>query len=561
MLMKRLFCLLLCLLLLPVPFSPARAEEAAYIPGQISAQLLRNAVLSGNMLCADISLTLDLNTDMFGLSEEEAAAADMICEVLRDTHLTVGAARIPDGAALLLRGTYGADSASADVILSLMRDGASVETSLLPGERIAISWEDVLTLSGLDDATSAIILSLRDTDPEELMQLAVQAFELGKNTIAMTAAPYIRLISDFIAAQPVEFRQDVAAEGYFPAVAQESILIITQKALGELLVSLAGQLEQDAILSAALDTALSAVMNDPSFNTAALCAFAREIAADMTDEQYPFCLITGYDAGQTPLYYSLCTSDADGTSYALNLINMQAKVGEEETGLLLQAFASDEQNYSGMTATFFSVCDPFDENIRTIGAAAEIQMNNTNVFSGEYVMDTEPIPTEDGHTAYDTLQEFSAEMLAYENVLSLSGTLHTEQGEKDGGEYVITESSTHGHLGEVLITETNSKTDFSIAPGAEGPEGAFHEQYAAPQQGVNDAQIACSFYTLPYAPDADAAVLDLGSADTAALSALIQRLKENAIPLLSNWARQLPEVLRHELSVLLKEPAGQESTL
>lgn len=559
MLKKRLFFLLLCLLLLPIPYAPAQAEGNAYTPGRIADQLLKSAFLSGNMLCADVSLALDLNTGMFGLSEEEAAAADMVCNILRDASLTLGAARIPDGVALLLRGAYGAEPAEADAILSLTKDGAAVETSLLPGERISITWEDALRLSGLDESSSALLLGLRDIDPDQLLQLAVQYLELAQTTLSIAASPYIRIIEDFIAAQPVEIRTDAAAEGYFPAAAQETILIITQKTAGELLISLAGQLEHDMLLSSVLDGALSAV--DPSADTAALCAAIRAAAAGMTDEQYPICFITGSDAARNPLYYSLCASDAGGVSYAVNLIDMTEDLAGEGHGALLQAFVSDSTSYSGLTATFFSASDPADESIRTIAAAAEVQLDNEYVFTGEYILSTVPFTTEDGFAAQETLQEYAIEALIDGSVLSSSGTTHVEQGQTENGEYTVSSSSTQGHLGEMQIMQTDSQASSFIAETETGLTGTYASQYAAPQQGVNDAQITCSFYTLPYVPDADAAVLDLGIADGEALDALALRLQQNAEPLLLKWIEQMPKAQEAEVAGPQQQPAAQANTL
>lgn len=556
---RALLCLLLCLTLLPGAHVPARAEESAYVPGQFSKQLLREAFLSGNMLCADISLSLDLNTGMFDLSEEEAAAADMVCDILCDASFTLGAARIPDGVALLLRGAYGADPAYADAILSLTKDGAALETSLLPEERLLISWEDALRLSGLDESSSVMILSLRDTDPEQLLQLAVQYLELIRSTLSIAASPYIRIFEEFIAALPVEIRTNVAAEGYFPAAAQESILVITQKSVGNLLVSLADQLEHDMILSTMLDGALSSF--DPSLDTAALCAAVRETAAGMTDEQYPICLIVGSDAAQNPVYYSLCASDANGVSYAINLIDGTEDLADEERGMLLQAFISDSETYSGLTATFFSASDPEDASIQTVGAAAEVQLNNEYVFTGEYIFSAVPFTTEEGKPAHETLQEYAIEALVSGSVLSTSGTIHTEHRQTTGGEYTASSSSALGHLGEMQIMQTDSQTSFSIAETENGLNGTYVSQYTAPQQGINDAQIACSIYALPYVPDADAAVLDLGSADEATLDALLQRLQTHAEPVLLKWIEQMPKAQEAEVSGPQQQPAEQASTL
>ena len=172
MFIKRLLCLLLCASLF-AGLVPAACAEAVYQPGEISGRLISDALRSGDMLCADIELDLALRPQALGVAEEDAALVEMICTHLKNAVLTVGAAQIPGGAALLLRAEYGDPGVSADVTLGVTGDGASLETSLLPGERLCISWEDALMLAGLDDADRAAVLSLRSIDPAQAMQLIV----------------------------------------------------------------------------------------------------------------------------------------------------------------------------------------------------------------------------------------------------------------------------------------------------------------------------------------------------------------------------------------------------
>ena len=541
---KRTLCLLLCFFLLPFFPPAAQADESAYIPGRTTEALVRSALLSGDMLLADANITLDLNPGMFGLTDEDAAAVGMVCDVLKDCILTAGAARIDGGAALLLRAAYGEEA--ADVALSLTQSGAAIETSLLPGERLVLHWNDLLQASGLNESERAMLLSLRDIDPQQLAQLAAHLLGASQTLISMTAAPYIRIIEDFIAALPVQTQSDVAAEGYFPAAKRESILIITQKAAGELLAALAARLEQDILLRSALDGLLASA-GETTLDSAALCAAVCEAAAGMTDEQHPLFFITGYNEALSPVYYSLCTSDESGVSYAINLIDKAEDVVGEGQGMLLQAFVSDSDTYSGLTATFISGSDPADASIRTIGAAAEVQLNNEYVFSGEYILSTSPSVTEDGHPAHDAMQEYVFDALVGGSVLSASGTTMTQRGQTDGGEYTVFSSGTQGYLGEMQIMQTGSQTSFTIEETENGLAGSYVSQYTAPQQGVDNAELTCSIYTLPYAPDADPAALDLLRADGEALDALALRLQQSAESLLFRLIDRLPEALRQQI--------------
>ena len=532
MFIKRLLCLLLCASLF-AGLVPAACAEAVYQPGEISGRLISDALRSGDMLCADIELDLALRPQALGVAEEDAALVEMICTHLKDAVLTLGAARIPGGAALLLRAEYGEPGVSADVTLGLTGEGASLETTLLPGERLWISWEDALTLAGLDDADRAAVLSLRSVDPAQAMQLIVQTFELGKTTVSMASAPYVQIVRDFIAAQPVETQYNIAPEALFPAAASETTLIITQKALGSLLTSLCAQLERDFLLRTMLDSALESAAG---MDTAALCAAVREAAAVLTDEEYPFCFVTGYDAAQQPIYYSLCTSDASGVSYALNLIAMQDST-DGRSGVI-QAFMADAQNYTGLAVSLFSDVDPDDPNTQTLGLGAECHLANELVFSGEYITATQPAPDESGRACYDSMAEYAFDVLIEGSVLSLSGSSQSKRGQTDGGEYAEHTSTAQSHLGDVLLMQTTSQSSGSIAQTEGGVIGAYSAQYASPQQGVDNADISARLYTLPYAP-AEAAVLDLGSATEESMNALMQRLQTQAEALISALSSQL----------------------
>lgn len=523
-------------------FPSACAQDSVYIPAQAVGRFVRNAFLSGQMICADAAFSPALNAGMFGISREDEEQLDLICEILSGSTLTVGAVQIPGGVALMLRAAYGAEPVSADIILSVTADGAAIETSLLPGERLFVSWEALLREAGLDAQTAdATMLSLRSAGPEQFLLLLGQSLALSKTALSIAAAPYKEIVRSFIVSLPETVQHNVAAEGHFPAAARESAILITQKAASELLIALCAQLEQDVLLTSTLDAVLAEVLGDPSLDTAALCAAVRDIASTLTDEEYPLCLITGYNDAGMPLYGSLCISDADGVTYALNLIDMQQSVSETESGRLLQAFLADAQTYTGLTASFFFAGDPLDPNIRTFGAAAEFQLLNEFVFSGEYILDTQAVPAADGRLVYDSVQEYALDALVSGSVLSFLGDSHTEYGPtNDGEEYCIADSTAEGYLGEVLIMQTDSQSSFSITSTEDGFRGLFAREYAAPQQGIDKANFTLSLYTQPYASDADTSILILDSASSEAIDAMLLRLQKNAEAMLDALQPLLP---------------------
>ena len=276
-------------------------------------------------------------------------------------------------------------------------------------------------------------------------------------------------------------------------------------------------------------------------DTAALCAAVREAAAVLTDEEHPLCFVTGYDAAKQPIYYSLCTSDAAGISYAVNLIAMQDST-DGRSGVI-QALMADAQTYTGLAVSIFSDIDPADPNTQTLGLGAECHLANELVFSGEYITATQPALDESGHACYDSMQEYTFKVLIEGSVLSLTGSSQSKRGQTDGGEYAEYTSTAQSYLGDVLLMQTTSQSSGSIAQTDGGLIGAYSAQYVSPQQGVDNADLTARLYTLPYAP-AEAAVLDLGSATEASIDALMQRLYQNAESQLFRPINQLPETLR-----------------
>lgn len=528
---RRLLSILLSLLLLACAVPAAQAEiPLTYAPGQVTRQLLRSAFSSGMMLCADVSAECSLNPALLEMSEDDAAAAQAVCEVLKDAQLTVGAAQIPDGIALMLRGKYLAAPAAADVTLSLTTDGAAIETSLLPGERIAFSWEAALTEAGFDENTRAILLNLRDTDPAQIAALIEQTLRMVSSYCALIASPYQQIVADFFAAQPMEIRENVAAEGDFPAAAKEVSVIITQKAFGGLLVSLAERLEQDPILTPMFDSFLLGATDDPTLNTAAFCAALCSVGASMTDEEYPFVAFFGYDAAEQPLYTSFCLNISENDVCVLNVIDTHASFRQPGYSHLLQAFFISGESYSGLTATYFYADDLLDPNVHTLHAAAEFELNNELVFTAEFSSLAEPVPGEDCMPAYAGQTETAIGVLLNGQAVTSHSASESSYGLTSGGsEYAQSSSAVESYVGDTLAGQVNSEISYSVSSSLDGGmSGSFSGKYAAPQLGVESLSAECSLYALPYSPKADAAVLSLDSADDEAISAMLTRLQDNA---------------------------------
>ena len=256
MMKRTITCLLLVLALL---CGIAQAEEAVtYTPGAITEALFGEAFDSGKLVMADLSLDLDLAPEL--LEGEDAAVVSAALQVLRSATLSVGAAQLEDGLLLTLAGTYAADpaqSVAAQVFLGVTADGLWVETDVLPGERVTIQWETLLSMLGADEATIEQIMALRDADLEQVLADLMAELEPMLEQAMEVAAPYGQILMDFVSNLPMSTEEDVPSDGFYPAAKSELYIEISEKALGELITALANQLEQDATLSPIVDALLA----------------------------------------------------------------------------------------------------------------------------------------------------------------------------------------------------------------------------------------------------------------------------------------------------------------
>ena len=378
--MKRLLCLLLAILLPICPLSVALAEaqHTPYRPGALTRSLFLEAFQRGDAVCADLGQSLTLNAETLGLTGEDAELLSAVMDALSHTQITAAAVKLEDGVLLELAGTYFTeeDSVSIDAQLEITKTGLALTSdTVLPGERVTVTWETLLALLGVSEEDAGQLLALRSMSLQQLQEAAASYIRMFTLMAQQLAAPYAQILSDFVAAQPVSVEENVAAEGFFPAAAKETAVIVTSKAVGELLVTLCNQLEQDAALAPMLDALLAQAEPDSGIpsTTAALCAAVRQEAMTLTDEEYPLYLVTGTDADGRPLYGSLCAVLEDGSTAAINLIDC-AETPEDGLSCLLQVFASDPEGvYTGLTASLDHTADPSDPQAISLSIAADVQ--------------------------------------------------------------------------------------------------------------------------------------------------------------------------------------------
>lgn len=405
---KRILALLLVLSML-LASAGVLAEEAAYVPGAIGKQLLADAWNAGKLVTVDLGLNMDLNLDALGIAEEEAAAVTSVLNLLQNATVSIGAGKTENGVRLELSGKLAgaADEAvSISAAVDLTAAGASLESDLIPGQKITATWETLLALCGAGEEDIAQLLALRDMDlPAMLEQLNAQLPEIIASAEAVLT-PYIETIYTFLDTLAYEEFTDVPEKESYPHAATLGRVTFTPKDFAPLFVSLADQLEQDTTLAPLLDSVLAELAAAPA-TTVELCAdmreFAAAIASDMT-----FGLDLGMNEDGELLYVDFHDSPATG-----HIRLFSYPTDEPNTYTFLLSFASypDGANvtdafYIGMLYTL----DPADPY------ACDLYLEMDVTASGESVVSASADTTRKAIVTDENLPGYSLDMTMTESI-------------------------------------------------------------------------------------------------------------------------------------------------
>lgn len=548
--MKRLFlCLLLAFMMLAVP--AAAQESGAYVPGRLAAALFQDAFADGKMVCAQVDMDFDVDLSKMGFAtEEEKAIGEAVYEILNNAVFAFAAGNTPDGFVLDIAGQYAAGEAEpvyADVRIGINHTGLFAETSLLPDERMVISWETAFALAQVDPQISQQALALLAMEPAQLQemisatltQLAEQSEALIA-TLSQLSEPYLETIFSHIENLPMQINEDVAGDEYYPAAAQELVVAVSAKDLGALLIALADQLEQDTTLATVLNLALSQVPETAGITVASLCAQLREIvSANLTDEENPLCIYIGMDDAENLLYICFNVNLANGAPAILNIFFTPDETGMH-TQLYLDAYALDGQGIpSGAALSMDYISDP-NPQVHDLSAGFYLYTGDEAIVTLEFAGVREETVTEEGVNGYiDSIGFYmgtnvdteAVEITVYENSESAPNA--------EGGEYRYTVSSMDLRLGEETTHSEGTQT-LITAMTEDGPAGVYSEFVQAPDMGMSAESITWDLYTKAYAPLENPTVTVIGEADDAALEALALRFLTNVQAPMDALFAQLP---------------------
>ena len=541
--MKRLICFLALLCLV----STACAQEAMpYVPGETSKTLFIEAFERGEMVCIDLYGDMTFSENAAALYGLDGTMLGAISEILRHTGLTVGAAQLENGLRLLLAGQYTADdgqSAGLDATLDITADGVSLMSSVIPGERVTATWDTLMQLAGVSAADLDMLLNANKADMLAMVdELAAQS-EASMELIAQIAAPYLQTISEHIAALPMEVLENVPADAGFPAAATELNLTITGKAVGDLLIALAGQLEQDATLCAILDNMLAESGEDVT--TVQLCQAIRQSAAEsLTDEEYPIYVYVGMDEMGNFLYLNIVVDNSEGESFIIALMNVPAEENPSLTKLSLDALLIDAADQITDGVTFSALYTGAEAEAADVQVYMDLYAESEAVFSGEFKLNGGAFVSEDALRGESYAWSLVLAALDGEDVLSMMLSTESLKSETaEGGEQSTFTCALDIGDGSMHIPMTCEVYTLTEAAQS-GPTMSVSAFFTAPTLGVSKCLQGCTLRTAVYTPDLSAMTSTaLETASPEALEALAQRAMLNAQGTVSALFELLPAAL------------------
>ena len=296
-----LVALLLCALML----TPFAAAQEAYVPGKTASGLIADAWESGQIIHGDLKLRFDADAAALGLSEEEQAMLDTVLPLLDSVTLGLGAGKTEGGirieAGAELANAQGGDPVSVSAAANLDLFGISVESDLIPGERVTAKWETLLAMAGMSDSDISMLLMLRDMDWETMLPQVIAMAETYVQMGLEYAQPYADTIIGWAASLPMTLDVPSAPQGY-PEAASRSAVTMTEKDIMTLAAALAEQLKNDQVVFNLCAGLLEESGEGTAKDLAELCDEIIAEAAACTNTEDSIRISFGADENGAPVY-------------------------------------------------------------------------------------------------------------------------------------------------------------------------------------------------------------------------------------------------------------------
>lgn len=493
------FLMALCMLL---STAGALAEGASYVPGETTRSLLGGAWNAGQIVTAELGLDLDLNTSMLTADAAEAEIIAAVLDLMKDATISVGAGRTEEGLRIELGGKLapeGNSSVSISAAADLTRDGASVESDLIPGQRITATWETLLALCGASEAEIAQILSLRDMDIQAMIDQLMAQIPMVLETAMTVAAPYGETITAFLNTLTFEVITDVPEQEGYPTVSALGRVTFTPKDLAPLFTALADQLEQDATLAPLLDGLLAELESSPA-TTAEFCAAVREFAASITNET-PFVLDVGMNENGAPLYIELYDAPATGSTGYIGLFAYPT--GEPNAYSYWLGFSSYPDGATIQDSFYMSfdmTIDPANPLVFDMTMNMGITAEGQNILTADADVSNQTITTDEGMPGYSSSMQMTENMdIDGDQVRALVSSQEVWAQTANAGEAFALQGTIDYYFPDMSVT-LNIFEEGMFVPAGSGVDGAMKVGLQMPDLGVNTMAMSVGISSEAHTP-------------------------------------------------------------
>ena len=534
--MKRLLILVFVLLFMLCAL-PSGAENApVYVPGVLQQTLFSDAFQRGDIITAELQLRMQ-PSEFTGADSDTPARLTQLDDALSKSSFSLGAGLVGDALRIELGAQYAGQPdapIAADAALEISRDGLMLQSSVLGEERISASWETLLALAGVPAEQIPLILALRDTDPQAILQAFSQS-------ASATLTPYNELFSEFFASLYTEVTENTEDDGRLPAAATEVALILTEQEYGELLKAISDMLRSDIQLGFPIGLFLSLLPEGtlPFTSTSDLCDLMDAMAAEMTDTDYPFVMYFGYDADSRPLYICV-TKLLPQDAAAIGHIIFRPESEEEYASLSVDFGLLDSENgmTDGLSAFATFDLDAADEQHYEIQISADAYLASESAFTGALVLSSAPFKTGDGMPGYRRTRDIAVLLPGYTQTEETEVTQHLTA---EGGEAY--ESFTKTTI-EADGVQTSGSQSVAMDTSPDGPVSVIRGVSRGNLEGTLPYSYDLTLRTRAYDPAAQA--LTQRSLETISIEdmeALKNKAAENLSALYSALQEQLPPAL------------------
>lgn len=534
--------LALCLVLaLPLP----TAAAADFTPGEVTKSLVYyDAWQNNRVINAKVSLFLDMDGSVTGMSAADQQVLDAVSSILYKTRVNLGVGMLPQGNGIRLEADLTVSDekgfpVTIDAAANLDLYGASLESSLLPDQKVTFKWETLLAMAGMGDSEIDMLISLREANWDELLAQAKVMLSSYATLASQLISPYADTVIAWVDTLTTETTQNVAAADGLPAAATVVNIYLTEADMGNLFTALADQLDQDATMRTIL-TSLFAQAAEASGETAITCteliAAMREVAASATNTESPIMFTLGMDASGAPLYGELyvvgSSSDASGLYGCVILAPSDA--GTDLT-MTLMAIGSDG-----------SVDDGFSLQMTLAPTASDMLMQvyaaGTPVLGMTHNMNSSSVTTDEGMPGRAVKQALTMNVAdGGDEVQLVMDSVAQYSLYADGGERAEVSVSTDMYVDSTAIS-TTTESGLLIWPVKNGFDGLFYLQESIPVAGVNLAGVSATLSSHEYDPATTEALAEfaLETASSEQVNALVQALALNAQTRLNEMIQALP---------------------